>query len=221
MSESAQLAVDERAIRVVVVDDHLLVADSVAATLVAAGIDVVGVAGSCADGIEAVRRAGPDVLLLDQGLPDGLGTDALPLLFAACPTMSVLLVTAMTCDEVVLRAFERGCTGVVRKGARASELVAAVRAATRDEAVISADDLRRLLPRIGAAAPASVELTARERAVLHLLVEGTSTLGISQALSIAVATARNHVQGVMGKLGAHSRLEAVAIAVRENIVVRP
>lgn len=221
MDPGSQAVAGER-IGVVIVDDHLLVADGLAAALdVPDDMTVLGVAGSCAEALLLVTREQPWVLLLDQRLPDGLGTDALPELLAACPTMKVLLVTADTSDDVMVKAIEGGCAGFLRKGARAAELVSAVRAAAHDEAVINATDLRRLMPRLRGERRFGDDLTPRERRILELLVEGTTTVDIAAVLSIAVATTRNHVQAIMNKLGAHTRLEAVAIALREHVVERP
>lgn len=207
-------------ISVVIVDDHLMVADSLAATLSANDdITVVAIADSCASGLDAVARHLPDVLLLDQRLPDGLGTDNLAAMLAISPTMKVLLVTGGDTDEVLARAIMAGAAGVIPKGKRAANLVAAVRAVANDEAVITPDALRRLMPRLarGNTGPGT-DLTAREREVLQLLVAGTSTSALAGKLFVAPATARNHIQSIMNKLGAHSRLEAVAIALRENIL---
>ena len=211
------------AITVVIVDDHLLVADSIAAALDATDdIAVVGVADSCATGITAVTQHRPHVLLLDQRLPDGMGTSVMPAMLEVNPDMKILLVTAADSDEVLARAIEAGAAGVITKGKRAASLVQAVRAAANDEAVITPEALRRLVPhmarrrqRIGD------DLTAREREVLALLIAGKSTAALAGELFVSPATARNHVQSIMNKLGAHTRLEAVAIASRENIMEAP
>lgn len=210
-------------ITVVIIDDHLLVADSVAAALdTAADVSVVAVAGTCAGGLDQVRRHQPDVLLLDQRLPDGLGTDALPALLEASPRTRVLLVTAADTDDVLLRAVEGGCAGFIAKGQRASALLDAVRKASQGETVLSPADLRRLMPRlVPQAARLGDDLTGREREVLALLGEGCSTVLLASRLAISYATARNHIQSVISKLGAHSKLEAVSIALRERIITSP
>lgn len=211
------------AVRVVIIDDHLLVAESIAATLDATDdLQVVGVADSCATGLRVVETEQPDVLLLDQRLEDGLGTELLPRLLLLCPTMRVLLVTAVPSDDVLVRAIEGGCAGFVAKGERAATLVQAVRSAANNEAVIRPDALRRVLPRLAHVAQRrGDDLTAREREVLGLLVAGKSTQAMADDLVIAPATARNHVQSIMVKLRAHSRLEAVSIALRESIAQAP
>lgn len=208
-------------IKVVIVDDHLLVADSVAAALDSYDdMEVVEIAGSCATGFAAVQRHRPDVLVLDQRLPDGLGTDVLPAMLSLSPRTKVLLMTAVDNDEVLTRAIEGGAAGFIPKGDRAASLVRAVRAAANNEAVITADTLRRLMPRLAQRGKRlGDDLTAREREVLQLLIDGKSTAALARALVVSPATARNHVQSIMTKLGAHSRLEAVAIATREKIMV--
>lgn len=207
-------------ITVVIVDDHLMVADSLA-TILSANEDmtVLAIAATCASGLEAVARFQPDVLLLDQRLPDGLGTDILAAMLVECPRMKVLLVTAGDTDDVLARGVLAGASGIVPKGKRASTLINAVRAVARNEAVITPDELRRLMPQLAKSnSGIGTDLTAREREVLRLLVAGKSTAALAGELFVAPATARNHIQSIMHKLGAHSRLEAVAIAMRENVL---
>ncbi len=209
-------------ITVVIVDDHLMVADSLA-TILNANDDmtVLAVAGTCASGLVAVARHRPDVLLLDQRLPDGLGTDVLTAMLEECPRMKVLLVTAGDTDDVLARAIVAGASGVIPKGKRASTLINAVRAVAHNEAVITPDALRRLMPQLAKTnGGIGTDLTAREREVLRLLVAGKSTAALAGELFVAPATARNHIQSIMNKLGAHSRLEAVAIAMRENVLAK-
>lgn len=207
-------------ITVVIVDDHVMVAESLTTTLNACpDITVVAIAESCATGLDAVATHRPDVLLLDQRLPDGLGTDILAPMFDVHPQLKVLFVTGGDSDEVLARAITGGAAGIIPKGKRASILVAAVRAVANDEAVITPNELRRLMPLLAQGDTGmGADLTAREREVLELLTQGKSTADLAQALVVAPATARNHIQSIMNKLGAHSRLEAVAIAIRENML---
>ncbi|WP_307836103.1 response regulator transcription factor [Phycicoccus sonneratiae] len=210
-------------ITVVIVDDHLLVADAVASGLHGDhGLAVLAVAGSCAEGLAQVRRHRPRVCLLDQRLPDGLGTDLVPRLLEASPETAVLLVTGDDTVDVLHRAVRAGVMGIVRKGQRVSALRDAILRAAEGVTVLSARDVKRLLPPSGGHRPGPGEdLTPREREVLGLLVQGLAPREIASRLSISYATARNHVQSVIGKLGAHSTLEAVTIALRENIVSGP
>ncbi len=208
-------------ITVVIVDDHLMVADSLAETLSAhQGITVVAIAATCAAGFDEVERHRPDVVLLDQQLPDGLGTDILAAMLEIHPPLKVLMITGADSDEVLLRAITGGAAGVIPKGQRAKTLVSAVRAVANDEAVITPNALRRVMPLLakGSKTRVGAELTTREREVLQLLATGKSTTALAAALFVAPATIRNHIQSILNKLGAHSRLEAVAIASRENLL---
>lgn len=207
-------------ISVVIIDDHLLVADSLKAALSSTDdLVVVGVAATGAEGLEAVRRHRPDVCLLDQRLPDGLGTDLLPQLLAASPSTKVLLVTGSDTDDVLHRAVERGAVGFLAKGQRAASLFNAIRRAADGDVVLSPEDLRRLVPRAGnRALRLGDDLTPREREVLSLLADGLSTAAIAKRLFLSPATVRNHIQSVLTKLGAHSKLEAVTVALREGLV---
>ena len=217
---TAPEGVEKPPITVVIVDDHLLVADSIAATLGATSdIVVVDITDSCQSGLASVARHRPDVLLLDQQLRDGLGTSILPEMLAVSSMTRALLVTAAESDEVLTKAIKAGASGVITKGKRAASLVKAVRAAANDEPVITPEALRRLMPHLGRRShKIGDDLTSREREVLRLLVAGKSTAVVAGDLFVAPATARNHVQSIMNKLGAHSRLEAVAIAARESIL---
>jgi DNA-binding NarL/FixJ family response regulator len=208
---------------VVLIDDHLLLADSVAVALAAdEQIEVLAVAGTCAEGLSEVERHAPDVCLLDQRLPDGLGTDLLPELHAASPTTKVLLMTGDDSLDLLRQALEGGCVGVIGKGQRAHALHDAVLRAAAGETVLSPRDVRRLLARSGHDGhQLGDDLTPRQRDILRLLTAGLPTADIAAQLFISHATARNHIQAVLTKLGAHSKLEAVTIALRENLLSRP
>jgi DNA-binding NarL/FixJ family response regulator len=207
-------------IRVVIIDDHRMLADSVATALERSDdISVVATAATCADGLHEVRRHKPDVLLLDQRLPDGSGTDLLPSIREASPATRTVLVTGSVNDELVRLALEGGCVGFLTKGERAATLVDAVRKVAAGEAVLSTQDLARMMNGLMPGQTSiGHDLTSRERDVLALLAQGASTSAIASALFIAHPTARNYIQSVISKLGAHSKLEAVTIALRENIV---
>lgn len=210
-------------VTVVIVDDHLLVADAVSSGLRAHDrVSVLAVAATCADGLTEVGRHRPDVCLLDQRLPDGLGTDLVPHLLAASPGTKVLLVTGDDSIDLLHQALAAGAVGIVSKSQRSGVLHDAVLRAAEGHPVLSDRDLRRLLPSAGRdARHLGDDLTPRERDVLRLLAQGMSTRDISGRLSISYATVRNHIQSLMAKLGAHTKLEAVTIALREKIVSGP
>lgn len=209
-------------IRVLIVDDHEILAVSLARILEEEP-DMVsaGVAKDLAQARTRVRTAAPDVMLLDRRLPDGDGVAAIPELLAIRPNMSVVVLTASPADDVLIRAIEAGAAGFVSKTRGIAEVTSAVRAAAAGEAVISPEMLARLLPRLRRTNEPETELTRREQEVLVLLAEGLPNATIAEQLSVSVHTVRNHIANLSAKLGAHSKLEALAIAVRRGLVSSP
>ncbi|GAA2129305.1 response regulator transcription factor [Nocardioides bigeumensis] len=213
----------EGAIAVLVVDDHQVLADSLVRVLSAeTDIHPVGVAPDLARARAMVVHHRPDVVLLDHTLPDGEGADAVRPLLEANPGMAVVMLTASTSDRVLGAAMEAGAAGFISKTSGLSELVTAVRAAARGDAVVSPQLLSRLLVRMRREAQGvGHDLTDREREILQLLSKGLTNVAISGQLFLSVHTVRNHIANLSAKLGAHSKLEALAIAVREGLVEPP
>lgn len=208
-------------VRVLIVDDHEVLAASLAQALDAeTDLRVVGRAGSLERAAALIPSELPDVLLLDHRLPDGDGVSAIPRLRALRPSMAVVVLTASTAEHVMVAAIEAGVSGFVSKTRGLGELTAAVRAAAAGEAVVSPEMLSRLLPRLqrGRNGVARVTLTERERDVLALVAEGMTNAAIADRLTVSVHTVRNHVANLSAKLGASSKLEALAIAVREGLL---
>jgi DNA-binding NarL/FixJ family response regulator len=205
---------------VLVVDDHQIVAGSIAMAIDAQdGMLCVGSAGTLEQARSMIRSAAPDVVLLDHRLPDGDGVSALPSIFEIRPGVRVVMVTASAADQVLVDAIEAGASGFLSKTRSLDELTAAVRAAAAGESVISPELLARLLPRMRRGAPAArAELTAREREVLVLVSEGKSNQAIADELFVSVHTVRNHVANLSAKLGAHSKLEALSLAIRAGLL---
>lgn len=212
-----------RPTRVVVVDDHEVLASSLAAVLdLEPDIMMAGVAGTLAKARALVSTEQPDVLLLDHRMPDGDGVAAIRDFLALRPGLQVVVLTASGSDHVLVAAIEAGAAGFLSKTRSLAEVTSAVRAAARGEAVISPELLMRLLPRLQGrstgGAPATPLLTERERDVLGHLAQGLSNAAIAERLVVSVHTVRNHVANLSAKLGAHSKLEALAIAVREGLL---
>lgn len=207
-------------VRVLVVDDHEVLATSLARVLDdEPDLVSVGVAGTLARARAMIPTTAPDVILLDHRLPDGDGVEAIGELRALRPSVQVVVLTASTADHVLVSAIEAGASGFVSKSRSLAELTSAVRAAATGEAVISPELLARLLPRLHRSGrPGHQDLTEREREVLGLLAEGLSNAAIASTLTVSVHTVRNHVANLSAKLGAHSKLEALSIAVREGLL---
>jgi DNA-binding NarL/FixJ family response regulator len=202
------------------VEDHDMVAEAIGLMLdQAAGIRVVGRSRSLASALADLERHQPDVVVLDRRLPDGDGIEALATLAAVAPRARILVLTGEATAAVAARVAEAGGSGLVLKSARLRDLEAAVRQVAAGEVVFAPGLLPGVLDRLtGRVLRAGATLTAREWQTLVLLSEGASIGEITGRLGVARNTARNHIQRVLEKLGARSKLEAVAIARREGLL---
>ena len=214
-------------IRVLLVDDHQLLTEALSRLLQQEpDIHVAGIAGTVAEAKRAARER-MDVVLMDYRLPDGTGADATRAIKARWPTAKVLMLTAVTDDETVLDSIQAGADGYLTKDHASDDVVNAVRAAHEGEillprAVVFEIAQRVALARSRGGSRRSIEqLTPRELEVLRALVEGLSSKEICDRLFIAPNTLRTHVQNVMSKLRVHSKLEAVAFAIRHKLVDVP
>jgi DNA-binding NarL/FixJ family response regulator len=210
-------------LRVVVADDHPLWRDAVASDLAEAGMSVVATAG---DGPAAVRRATatrPDVLVLDLNLPGLRGHEVCQAL-GSLPTR-VLVLSASGEQQDVLEAVKAGATGYLVKSASRDQIIDAVRATARGEAVFTPGlaglvlgEFRKLSaqPQAGSSRPIP-ELTDREVEVLKLVATGMSSKEIAAELFISHRTVQNHVQNTLGKLQLHNRVELVRFAIAKGL----
>lgn len=205
---------------VVLVDDHAVLAESLAALLGAQpDLQVAGVANTLEQAGSLVASARPDVVLLDVALPDGNGIEAIPSLLALHPDARVVVLTGTTSDRVLVSAVEAGAAGFLSKSGGVRRVVDTVRAAAADEVVLPEDVLARLVPLLREREDLrQVSLTAREVEVLELVAEGLTNAAIAERLVVSLHTVRNHVARISRKLGAHSKLEALSIALRQGLV---
>jgi DNA-binding NarL/FixJ family response regulator len=221
------VSAEPKRIRVLLVDDHQLLTGSLAQILEREDdIEVVGTAGTVADARDAARER-VDVVLMDYRLPDGTGAEAARAIKARWPSARVVMLTALNDDETVLESIQAGADGYLTKDRAVDEVVGAVRAANAGETLLPRSVIVGIAQRVAAARDRGVErrqvepLTPRELEVLRALTEGLSTSEISERLFIAPNTLRTHVQNIMGKLHVHSKLEAVAFALRHRLVEPP
>jgi DNA-binding NarL/FixJ family response regulator len=213
----------EDTVRLLIVDDQDLFAESLRVALSAEpGLRVVGTAATLAQARSMVVSTAPDVVLLDHRLPDGLGVDSIAELKALSPKTKIVVLAAVAEDSMLVTATEAGCAGFILKTSPLNELVAAVRTAAAGEIMVSPELLARLLNRLHhQRSRRPQDLTPREREILELIAEGLTNGGIAERLFISVNTVRNHVQSVLAKLDAHSKLEALAIAIRDGLIEPP
>jgi DNA-binding NarL/FixJ family response regulator len=211
-------------IRVLLVDDHASFRQPLAFLLAREpDIAVAGQAGSLAEARRMLE--GVEVAVVDLGLPDGEGVELVRELRAANPRGAVLILTASLDRREHARAVEAGASGVLHKSAEIGDVIAAVRRLAAGELLLSRQELVELLGIAGqqqahdqAARLALRQLTPREQQVLHALAEGLSDKEIAQRLWLSPQTARNHMLNILGKLGVHSRVQALVFAIRHGII---
>jgi DNA-binding NarL/FixJ family response regulator len=221
------VSADPKPIRVLFVEDHQLLADALAAMLSREpDMQVVGIAGTVADA-KIMAREQLDVVLMDYRLPDGTGAEATRAIKARWPAARIVMVTALTDDETLLESIQAGADGYLTKDRAADDVVAAVRAAHAGETLLPRSVIVEIARRVAEARERGDErrvvepLTPRELEILRALTEGMSTPEICERLFIAPNTLRTHVQNIMGKLRVHSKLEAVAFALKYRLVDPP
>lgn len=204
--------------RVAIVEDHSMVAEGFARIIAAeADLECVGIASTLAEALPLVTHTSPDVVLMDFHLPDGDGSQGTRDVLALRPSMKVMMLSGAHGDDLAARAIDAGCSGFLKKTRPASDIVTSIRAVARGELVVSAEDLTRVLERFRSGAIGE-SLTSREREVLRHLARGQSNEDIAGELFVSVHTVRNHVQNILTKLNAHSKLSAVAIAMRLGLL---
>jgi len=208
------------AISVLVVDGHQTFAELLGHAL--DGQPDLEYVGHALTGAEAIRLAAelqPNVILLDPDLSDGDGIAIAELIRHRQPETRVVILTASDESSLVTRATAAGAAGFLSKNGALGDVLNALRTAHGGGMTVSTDILARLLrstsPVVG---PRGGVLTVREDEVLHLMAAGLDARAIARRLGISLHTCRGYVKAVLAKLGAHSQLEAVAIATRRGLI---
>jgi DNA-binding NarL/FixJ family response regulator len=211
------------ATRVLIVDDHPLTRDALAALLTQHEFSVVGTAADGEQAIAEARELQPDLILLDLSMPGIDGLEALPLLREAAPGCEVVMLTASVAEENLLASIRAGAAGYLLKTEPPERIVEFLRGAAEGEAALSGSIARRLLEKVrdggnrNGGVPDAIArlLSAREVEVLLLLDDHLGTDQIATRLFISEHTVRSHVKSLLRKLGVSSRrqaLEALAAA---------
>jgi DNA-binding NarL/FixJ family response regulator len=201
-------------IRVAVADDHPVVRDGMRMLFESrADVEIVGEAGTGDDIVTVTRQTRPDVVIMDIQMPGVNGIDATRRIVAEHPGVGVLVLTMYDDDDTVFAAMRVGARGYLLKGAEQDEIVRAVTAVAKGEAIFGAPVASRILaffaqPPTG---PEKVfpELTARELEVLDLVAAGRNNAIIARTLGLSAKTVANHVSNILTKLQLADRAAAI------------
>lgn len=204
----------KRNIKVLIADDHAVVRMGLTALLSSErGITVIG---QSEDGETAVRDANrlqPDVVIMDLVMPKKDGVVATDEIHRAHPEIKIILLTTFGTSDRIARALEVGASGALLKSSDEAALVEAVRTVAAGGEVVD-EDIRQLF----ADDPPARELTLRQRTILEGLAKGKGTKEIAVEIGIQTDSVREHILAILAKLGAANRVEAVAIAVRKQLL---
>ncbi len=210
-------------LRILIVDDHEVVRLGLRALLDRhPDFTVVDEAGTAREALQKALLHRPDVVVMDIRLPGRSGIDACRDIVSQLPETRVIMLTSYAEDELLFDAIEAGACGYVLKQIGSDDLVRAIEAVGRGEALLDPSVTRRVLERVREAArrdeaAAFAELTEQELRVLALIAEGKTNREIARALYLGEGTVRNYVSSILSKLGVTNRAEAAAFAVRHNL----
>jgi DNA-binding NarL/FixJ family response regulator len=219
MRDAAPHGGDAGAVRLLIVDDHPVVRDGLRGIFAAEpGFEVVGQAADGADAVLQAARLSPDVVLMDLRMPRMGGVDAIRRMTERGVTARVLVLTTYDTERDVLAAIEAGATGYLLKDAPPEDLLRAVAATARGEAVLSPAVATQLMGRVRR--PGDEPLSPRELEVLELVARGFTNRRVAEQLFISEATVKTHLLHIYDKLGVNDRAAAVAAGF-ERGVLRP
>jgi len=205
-------------IRVLIADDHPFYREGVRTMLRATpDIEIIGEAANGEDTVAQAERLQPDVILMDLKMPGMGGIEATRRILHTSPHIGVLVLTMFEADETVFAAMRAGARGYLLKDADQDELIRAIQAVSRGEAIFSPAIAQRLVHYFAALRrPAAdltfPELTDREREILHLIAQGHSNTEIADQLLVSLKTVRNHVSNIYSKLQVADRAQAIVRA---------
>ena len=198
-------------IKVFLVDDHEVVREGLRNMLEAAGMTVVGEAGTAAEAVRRILATHPDVTLLDMQLPDGTGVDVCREVRSSSEHGAFLVLTSFDDDEALFASVMAGAAGYLLKQIRGQELVESVRAVAAGKSLLDTRVISRVLERMRSGPeqdPRLAPLTEQERRVLDLVAEGLTNRQIGTQMHLAEKTVKNHVSSILAKLGLRSRTQA-------------
>ena len=206
-------------IRVLLVDDHVILREGLSALLaLSEDIEVVGQASDGREAIASVHRYAPDVVVMDMAMPGMDGAQTTQALLDRLPHVRVLALSSFYDPEQVQRAMQAGAIGYLVKGISADRLAQAIREASAGRPTLAPEAVQALVRRPAPSPELGNDLTDREREVLSLVAAGLSNAEIARRLNVGVSTVKYHLRGIYSKLGAANRAEAVALALEHRLI---
>lgn len=203
-----------KSIRVIIADDHAIVRHGLCALLgTEHGIEVVGEAKNGDEAVTLARRLAPDVIVMDIVMPRKDGVEATTEIRAAVPSTKIVVLTSFGTSDKISRAIDAGASGALLKTAEDRELLAAIRTVANGGRVIS-PEVRKLI----SSDPPAPELTPRQLEILQSMARGLTNKDIAKMCGIRTDGVNDHVLAILAKLGAANRTEAVAIAIRKQLI---
>ncbi|MEE9216425.1 MAG: response regulator transcription factor [Anaerolineales bacterium] len=212
-----------RGIRLILVDDHEVVRLGLMSLMEDLDwVQVVDEVGTAQAALRAVDAHRPDVVVMDIRLPDESGIEACRKIVDSWPETKVIMLTSYADDELIFKAIRAGASGYVLKQVGNQELIRALEAVRRGDALLDPAVTRRVLARMRESerqqqAGAFRDLSKRELQVLAQVAQGKSNPQIASQISLSEKTVRNHVSAILAKLGLENRVEAATFAVRHDI----
>jgi DNA-binding NarL/FixJ family response regulator len=205
-------------LRILICDDHPLFRAGARSLLTS--LPETQVVGEAARGDEAIAQAQalqPDVILMDIQMPGLNGIEATRRIVQTQPTIAILVLTMFEDDDSVFAAMQAGARGYLLKGADQAEILLAIQAVARGEAIFGPGIARRLMTYFSSQrqpepSPTFPDLTARERELLNLIAQGHSNTQIAERLVLSGKTVRNHITSIFGKLQVADRAQAIVRA---------
>jgi len=205
--------------RVLVVEDHQVVAEGLAALINdQKDMKVIGHAGSVSESIARAAELKPDLVLMDFRLTDGTGADAASGIRQLRPETKLIFLTREDSDAARFAALEAGASAFIHKSRAAQDVVDAIRTVAGGGSLFTPRGIAQLLNNRREVEAQLERLTAREKEVLRLMAEGMASREIASKLGISYTTVRTHIRSLGSKLGVHSKLEAIVKA-RELAIV--
>ena len=211
-----------RTLRVLVVDDHEVVRQGLAALLDrSTGFQVVAQAGSVEESIAAARRFRPDLVIMDVRLPDGSGIEACREIRAELPDTRVMMLTSYPDEEAVLSAIIAGASGYLLKQIRGRDLISALESVGRGESLLDPAVTEKVLERVRRVATTGgdelADLTSQERKILLLVAEGKTNKEIASEIFLSDKTVKNYVSSIISKLNLQRRTQAAAFVAKHHL----